>query len=269
MDEIIKVNDVSMRFNLAQEKTETLKEYTVKLLTHKLFFNEFYALKHVSFSMKRGESLALIGRNGSGKSTIVNLLCRFYEPTSGRILIDGQDISKVTIKSLREDIGIVQQDVYLFSGSVADNIAYGKPDATREEIIEAARLAGAERFIMALKDGFDTYVGERGVKLSGGQKQRIAIARVFLKNPPILILDEATSALDNESEILVGQSLEKLAHGRTTLTIAHRLTTIKNYDRILVLGSEGIVESGTHEELLAKQGVYYRLWNQLPGEDTL
>ena len=137
------------------------------------------------------------------------------------------------------------------------------------EIIEAARLAGAERFIMALKDGFDTYVGERGVKLSGGQKQRIAIARVFLKNPPILILDEATSALDNESEILVGQSLEKLAHGRTTLTIAHRLTTIKNYDRILVLGSEGIVESGTHEELLAKQGVYYRLWNQLPGEDTL
>ena len=191
------------------------------------------------------------------------------EATSGRILIDGQDISKVTIKSLREDIGIVQQDVYLFSGSVADNIAYGKPGATREEIVEAARLAGAERFILALKDGFDTYVGERGVKLSGGQKQRIAIARVFLKNPPILILDEATSALDNESEILVGQSLEKLAHGRTTLTIAHRLTTIKNYDRILVLGAEGIEEAGTHEELLAKQGVYYRLWNQLPGEDTL
>ena len=165
--------------------------------------------------------------------------------TGGRILIDGQDIQHVTLKSLREDIGIVQQDVYLFSGSVADNIAYGKPGATREEIIEAARLAGAERFISALKDGFDTYVGERGVKLSGGQKQRIAIARVFLKNPPILILDEATSALDNESEILVGQSLEKLAHGRTTLTIAHRLTTIKDYDRILVLGAEGIEESGT------------------------
>ena len=181
----------------------------------------------------------------------------------------GVDIQQITLKSLREDIGIVQQDVYLFSGSVADNIAYGKPDATREEIIEAARLAGAERFIMALKDGFDTYVGERGVKLSGGQKQRIAIARVFLKNPPILILDEATSALDNESEILVGQSLEKLAHGRTTLTIAHRLTTIKNYDRILVLGSEGIVESGTHDQLLEQKGVYYRLWNQLPGEDTL
>ena len=219
--------------------------------------------------IKAGERLALVGPSGGGKTTLCNLIPRFYDVTSGHIYIDGQDIQQVTLKSLREDIGIVQQDVYLFSGSVADNIAYGKPDATREEIIEAARLAGAERFIMALKDGFDTYVGERGVKLSGGQKQRIAIARVFLKNPPILILDEATSALDNESEILVGQSLEKLAHGRTTLTIAHRLTTIKNYDRILVLGSEGIVESGTHDQLLAKQGVYYRLWNQLPGEDTL
>ena len=163
--------------------------------------------------------------------------------------------------------GIVQQDVYLFSGTVAQNIAYGKPGATRQEIEAAARLAGAEKFILALKDGYDTYVGERGVKLSGGQKQRIAIARVFLKNPPILILDEATSALDNESEILVGQSLEKLAHGRTTLTIAHRLTTIKDYDRILVLGEEGIVEEGTHAQLLEKQGVYYRLWNQLPAED--
>ena len=227
------------------------------------------ALTNVSFHLPQGEAWALVGPSGGGKTTLCNLIPRFYDVTSGHIYIDGQDIQQVTLKSLREDIGIVQQDVYLFSGSVADNIAYGKPDATREEIIEAARLAGAERFIMALKDGFDTYVGERGVKLSGGQKQRIAIARVFLKNPPILILDEATSALDNESEILVGQSLEKLAHGRTTLTIAHRLTTIKNYDRILVLGSEGIVESGTHEELLAKQGVYYRLWNQLPGEDTL
>ena len=226
-------------------------------------------LHHVSLDIKAGERLALVGPSGGGKTTLCNLIPRFYEVTGGRILIDGQDIQHVTLKSLREDIGIVQQDVYLFSGSVADNIAYGKPGATREEIIEAARLAGAERFISALKDGFDTYVGERGVKLSGGQKQRIAIARVFLKNPPILILDEATSALDNESEILVGQSLEKLAHGRTTLTIAHRLTTIKDYDRILVLGEEGIVESGTHDQLLAKQGVYYRLWNQLPGEDTL
>ena len=226
-------------------------------------------LHNVTLHIPAGETVALVGPSGGGKTTLCNLIPRFYDVTSGRILIDGQDISKVTIKSLREDIGIVQQDVYLFSGSVADNIAYGKPGATREEIVEAARLAGAERFILALKDGFDTYVGERGVKLSGGQKQRIAIARVFLKNPPILILDEATSALDNESEILVGQSLEKLAHGRTTLTIAHRLTTIKNYDRILVLGAEGIEEAGTHEELLAKQGVYYRLWNQLPGEDTL
>ena len=215
------------------------------------------------------DHVLLHGPPGLGKTTLSNLIPRFYDVTSGHIYIDGQDIQQVSLKSLREDSGIVQQAVYLFSGSVADNIAYGKPDATREEIIEAARLAGAERFIMALKDGFDTYVGERGVKLSGGQKQRIAIARVFLKNPPILILEEASSALDNESEILVGQSLEKLAHGRTTLTIAHRLTTIKDYDRILVLGEEGIVESGTHEQLLAKQGVYYRLWNQLPGEDTL
>ena len=225
------------------------------------------ALENVSFSAKQGQITAIVGPSGGGKTTLCNLIPRFYEVTGGRILIDGQDIQHVTLKSLREDIGIVQQDVYLFSGSVADNIAYGKPGATREEIIEAARLAGAERFISALKDGFDTYVGERGVKLSGGQKQRIAIARVFLKNPPILILDEATSALDNESEILVGQSLEKLAHGRTTLTIAHRLTTIKDYDRILVLGEEGIVEQGTHAQLLEKQGVYYRLWNQLPAED--
>ena len=224
-------------------------------------------LHDVSLDIRAGERLALVGASGGGKTTLCNLIPRFYEVTSGRILIDGQDIRRVTLKSLRQDIGIVQQDVYLFSGTVAQNIAYGKPGATRQEIEAAARLAGAEKFILALKDGYDTYVGERGVKLSGGQKQRIAIARVFLKNPPILILDEATSALDNESEILVGQSLEKLAHGRTTLTIAHRLTTIKDYDRFLVLGEEGIVEQGTHDQLLEKQGVYYRLWNQLPAED--
>ena len=224
-------------------------------------------LHDVSLDIRAGERLALVGASGGGKTTLCNLIPRFYEVTSGRILIDGQDIRRVTLKSLRQDIGIVQQDVYLFSGTVAQNIAYGKPGATRQEIEAAARLAGAEKFILALKDGYDTYVGERGVKLSGGQKQRISIARVFLKNPPILILDEATSALDNESEILVGQSLEKLAHGRTTLTIAHRLTTIKDYDRILVLGEEGIVEQGTHAQLLEKQGVYYRLWNQLPAED--
>ncbi len=226
-------------------------------------------LHHVSLDIHPGERLALVGPSGGGKTTLCNLIPRFYEVTGGRILIDGQDIRSVTLKSLREDIGIVQQNVYLFSGTVADNIAYGRPGASQQEIEAAASLAGADKFIRALKDGYNTYVGERGVKLSGGQKQRIAIARVFLKNPPILILDEATSALDNESEIVVGQSLEKLAHGRTTLTIAHRLTTIKDYDRILVLGADGIRESGTHEELLAQKGIYYRLWNQLPGEDTL
>ena len=189
--------------------------------------------------------------------------------TSGQILIDGQDVRKVTLKSLRQAIGVVQQDVYLFSGTVAENIAYGKPGATQDEIVAAAKLAGADGFIRELKDGYDTYVGERGVKLSGGQKQRISIARVFLKNPPILLLDEATSALDNESEILVGQSLDALAKGRTTLTIAHRLTTIKNADRILVLGRDGIEEEGTHEELLARKGIYYRLWNGLLSGQTL
>ena len=189
--------------------------------------------------------------------------------TGGRILIDGQDIQHVTLKSLREDIGIVQQDVYLFSGSVADNIAYGKPGATREEIIEAARLAGAERFISALKDGFDTYVGERASSSRAVRSSDDRSRGSLLKNLPIPHSGRSHQRLDNESEISVGQELEKLAHGRTTLTIAHRLTTIKDYDRILVLGAEGIEESGTHDELLAKKGVYYRLWNQLPGEDTL
>ena len=253
------------------EQSEMPERYDIRFdnVSYRYEEGDGHALNHVSLTFPAASMSALVGASGGGKTTLCNLIPRFYEVTSGRILIDGQDIRHVTLKSLRQDIGIVQQDVYLFSGTVAQNIAYGKPGATREEIMEAARLAGAEKFILALKDGFDTYVGERGVKLSGGQKQRIAIARVFLKNPPILILDEATSALDNESEILVGQSLEKLAHGRTTLTIAHRLTTIKDYDRILVLGEEGIVESGTHDQLLAKQGVYYRLWNQLPGEDTL
>lgn len=220
-------------------------------------------LRHVNLQIRSGEKVALVGPSGGGKTTLCNLIPRFYDVTAGDIFIDGQNIRQVTLKSLREAIGIVQQDVFLFSGSVAENIAYGKPDATREEIEQAARLAGADSFIQDLKDKYDTYIGERGVKLSGGQKQRISIARVFLKNPKILILDEATSALDNESELLVGESLEQLAKGRTTLTIAHRLTTIQNADRILVLGKEGIEEEGTHDELLHKKGIYYHLWNGL------
>ena len=225
-------------------------------------------LHHVDLTIKPGEKLALVGPSGGGKTTLCSLIPRFYDVSGGRILIDGQDIRSVTLKSLRDAIGIVQQDVYLFSGSVRENIAYGKPDASDEEITAAAKLAGAHEFISQLKDGYDTYVGERGVKLSGGQKQRISIARVFLKNPPLLILDEATSALDNESELLVGRSLETLAHGRTTLTIAHRLTTLQHADRILVLGREGIEEEGTHEQLLAKGGAYYRLWNGIAEVDA-
>ena len=224
-------------------------------------------LRGVDLEIRPGEKLALVGPSGGGKTTLCNLIPRFYDVTSGRILIDGQDVRQVTLGSLRGAIGVVQQDVYLFSGSVYENIAYGRPGASRQEVEAAAKLAGAHEFITKLKDGYDTYVGERGVKLSGGQKQRISIARVFLKNPPILILDEATSALDNESEVLVNRSLEALAKGRTTLTIAHRLTTIQNADRILVLGREGIEEQGTHAELLAKKGVYFRLWNGLVGAE--
>lgn len=225
-------------------------------------------LHELCLKIKSGENLALVGESGGGKTTMASLIPRFYDVTSGAVKIDGQDIKKVTMKSLRENIGIVQQDVYLFSGTVAENIAYGKPGATREEIIHAAKLAGADSFITGLKDGYDSYVGERGVKLSGGQKQRISIARVFLKNPKILLLDEATSALDNESEILIENSLKKLSVGRTTLTIAHRLTTIQHADRIIVLGKTGIVEEGNHEQLLEKKGVYYRLWNGIALEEV-
>ena len=225
-------------------------------------------LHELCLKIKSGENLALVGESGGGKTTMASLIPRFYDVTSGAVKIDGQDIKKVTMKSLRENIGIVQQDVYLFSGTVAENISYGKPGATREEIIHAAKLAGADSFITELKDGYDSYVGERGVKLSGGQKQRISIARVFLKNPKILLLDEATSALDNESEILIENSLKKLSVGRTTLTIAHRLTTIQHADRIIVLGKTGIVEEGNHEQLLEKKGVYYRLWNGIALEEV-
>ena len=220
-------------------------------------------LRDFTLQIHPGENLAIVGASGGGKTTVCNLIPRFYDLTGGAILIDGQDISHVTLKSLRGSVGMVQQDVYLFSGTIRDNIAYGRPTATDEEILEAAKLAGAEEFISQYPDGLNTYIGERGVKLSGGQKQRISIARVFLKNPRILILDEATSALDNESELLVTRSLKRLAAGRTTITIAHRLTTVKDADRIVVLGKEGIVEEGTHETLLAKEGMYYRLWNRM------
>ena len=218
-------------------------------------------LSHLDLKVAPGESIALVGPSGGGKTTLCSLIPRFYEVTSGEILIDGANIKDITMHSLRNHIGVVAQDVYMFSGSIKENIAYGKLDATDEEIIAAAKLAGAHDFITSLTDGYDTYVGERGFKLSGGQKQRISIARVFLKNPPILILDEATSALDNESERLVQRSLETLAKGRTTFTIAHRLTTIKNADRILVLTENGIEESGSHEELLKKGGIYSELYS--------
>ena len=223
--------------------------------------NKKNVLTSLNLKVKAGESVALVGPSGGGKTTLCSLIPRFYEISSGAIRIDGIDIKKFTLNSLRDSIGVVQQDVYLFSGSVRENITYGKTDATEEEIIEAAKLAGAHDFIMSLPDGYDTYVGERGVKLSGGQKQRVSIARLFLKNPPILILDEATSALDNESERLVQQSLEKLAKGRTTFTIAHRLTTIKNADRIIVLTENGIEESGNHNELMEKGGLYSELYH--------
>ncbi len=213
-------------------------------------------LSHVSFDIPAGKSIALVGPSGSGKTTICSLLPRFYDVTGGRITIDGKDVRTLTLKSLRSQIGMVQQDVYLFSGTIRENIAYGKPGASEEEIMEAARRANIHEFISELPDGYDTFVGERGARLSGGQKQRISIARVFLKNPPILILDEATSALDNESERWIQKSLEELSEGRTTITIAHRLSTIRNADEIIVITEDGIAERGTHEQLLEQNGIY-------------
>lgn len=215
---------------------------------------------NLNLQVNPGEKLAIVGPSGGGKTTLCNLIPRFYDVTGGTIRVDGTDIRDYTLKSLRQNIGIVQQDVYLFSGTVKENILYGRQSASMEEVIEAAKKAGAHDFIMELKDGYDTYVGERGVKLSGGQKQRISIARVFLKNPPIMILDEATSALDNESEFEVAKSLSRLAEGRTTITIAHRLSSIKNSDRILVLTDDGIMEEGNHDELMEKKGMYYEFY---------
>lgn len=225
-------------------------------------------LDHLSFTVPSGASIALVGPSGGGKTTICSLIPRFYEPSKGRITIGGQDIRDMQLASLRGNIGIVQQDVYLFGGSVRENIAYGKPDAAMEEIIEAAKKANIHDFVMTLPDGYDTLVGERGARLSGGQKQRISIARIFLKNPPILILDEATSALDNESEAHIQKSLDRLSEGRTTITIAHRLSTIRNAQEILVIDNTGIAERGNHKELLEKGGIYARYYHTADAVET-
>ncbi len=257
MDEVPDITDSSD----AVEIKNVRGEIEFRDVTFSYVKGEKEILHHLNLKIGSGQNVALVGPSGGGKTTLCNLIPRFYEPESGEILLDGKNIKDITLHSLRSNIGVVAQDVYLFSGTIRDNLIYGKPDATEEEIIEATKKAGAYDFISALPDSFDTYIGERGVKLSGGQKQRISIARVFLKNPPVLLLDEATSALDNESEKLVQESLERLAEGRTTLTIAHRLTTIRNADEIVVLTEEGIAEHGSHKELMQKDGIYSNMYN--------
>ena len=245
----------------AREMSEVRGDIEFKDVSFRYDENNPKVLDHVNLKVEAGAYMALVGPSGAGKSTLCSLIPRFYEVTDGAVLVDGEDIRNYKMKSLRDHIGIVQQDVYLFVGTVLDNIRYGKPDATFEEVVQAAKEANAHDFIMELPDGYNTDIGQRGVKLSGGQKQRLSIARVFLKNPPILIFDEATSSLDNESERVVQESLEKLAKNRTTFVIAHRLSTIRNAEKILVLSEEGICEQGTHQELLNKHGVYEKLYN--------
>ncbi len=262
MDEPIDIEDAPDAVELKCAKGNV----TFKNVTFSYTDGADNVIKDMNLDISPGENVAFVGPSGGGKTTLCNLIPRFYDLSSGEIMIDGTNIKDITLSSLRNNIGMVQQDVYLFSGTVYENILYGKPDATREEVIEAAKAAGAHEFISDLKNGYDTYVGERGLKLSGGQKQRVSIARLFLKNPPILILDEATSALDNESELVIQKSLKKLSEGKTTFTIAHRLTTIKNATRIFVLTPDGIVEEGTHRELMDKNGEYaklYSLYNSL------
>ena len=258
MDQDIEIFDEPNAVELKSVKGDIVVDH----VTFKYHDNDEIILDDIDLTIENGTNVALVGPSGGGKTTLCNLIPRFYDVNDGEITIDGKNIKDFTLNSLRSQIGMVQQDVYLFSGTVYDNIEYGKPGATKEDIVEAAKLAGAYDFIMNLPEGFDTYVGERGVKLSGGQKQRISIARVFLKNPPILILDEATSALDNRSEKIIQRSLEQLSKGRTTLTIAHRLTTIQNADKIIVLTEKGIVEQGNHKELMEKKGYYYNLYTQ-------
>lgn len=240
----------------AEPLTDVKGEVSYENVSFHYSDDETLVLDNISFTIPAGRSIALVGPSGSGKTTICSLLPRFYDVTGGRITIDGKEVGKLTLESLRSQIGLVQQDIYLFGGTIKENIAYGKPSASMEEIIEAAKKASIHDFIMSLPEGYDTFVGERGTRLSGGQKQRISIARVFLKNPPVLILDEATSALDNESERWIQKSLEELSRNRTTITIAHRLSTIRNADEILVVADNGIAERGSHEELLAKNGIY-------------
>lgn len=244
----------------AQELTNVKGDIAFEDVSFQYEENTEKVLNHISLNVPAGAYMALVGSSGAGKSTLCSLIPRFYDVTGGAVKIDGKDVRDIRLKSLRDQIGIVQQDVYLFVGTVYDNIRYGKPDATKEEVIAAAKNANAHEFIMSLPNGYETDIGQRGIKLSGGQKQRLSIARVFLKNPPILIFDEATSALDNESEKVVQDSLEKLAKNRTTFVIAHRLSTIKNAEKILVLSENGIEEEGTHEELLAKKGTYEKLY---------